>query len=62
MSTQEKPELLSSGAGLGAAVAVESGTGLGELENVRARGYWEQVWRRFRRDKAALAGGVSSSC
>ena len=58
MSTQEKPELLSSGAGLGAAVAAETGTELGELETVRARGYWEQVWRRLRRDKAALAGGV----
>ena len=25
---------------------------------VRAKGYWEQVWFRFRRDKAALVGGV----
>jgi len=25
---------------------------------VRARGYWEQVWLRFRRDKAAMASGV----
>src|ERR1041385_1465813 len=25
---------------------------------VRARGYWEQVWIRFRRDKVAIAGGV----
>jgi peptide/nickel transport system permease protein len=25
---------------------------------VRARGHWEQVWRRFRRDRFALAGGV----
>ena len=25
---------------------------------VRARGYWEQVWRRFRRDKVAIGGGV----
>ena len=22
---------------------------------VRARGYWEQVWRRFKRDRVALA-------
>ena len=58
MSTREKPELLSSGAGLGAAVAAETGTELGELESIRARGYWEQVWRRFHRDRAALAGGV----
>ena len=25
---------------------------------VKARGYWEQVWRRFRRDKLAIAGGI----
>jgi peptide/nickel transport system permease protein len=24
-----------------------------------ARGYWEQAWRRFRRDKVAIAGGVA---
>ena len=28
------------------------------MEAIRARGYWEQVWIRFRRDKAAIAGGV----
>jgi ABC-type dipeptide/oligopeptide/nickel transport system permease subunit len=58
MAPADKPELLSSGAGLGAAVAVESGTELGELGPVRARGYWEQVWRRFRRDKAAIISGA----
>ena len=59
MATQEtRPELVSSGAGLGAAVAVESGAALGEIEAVRARGYWEQVWRRFRRDKIAIASGI----
>ena len=26
---------------------------------VRARGYWEQVWRRFRRDKIAIVGGIT---
>jgi peptide/nickel transport system permease protein len=25
---------------------------------VVARGYWEQIWRRFRRDRVAVAGGV----
>jgi len=59
---QEKPpDLLSSGAGLGAAVAAEThgelGEGDGEIQ-VRARGYWEQVWRRFKRDKAAIFGGI----
>jgi peptide/nickel transport system permease protein len=55
---QHSPEILSSGAGLAAAVAVEAGTALGEFEPVRARGYWEQVWIRFRRDRVAIAGGV----
>jgi ABC-type dipeptide/oligopeptide/nickel transport system permease subunit len=34
---------------------VETG---GDGVPVRARGYWEQVWRRLRRDKIAIAGGV----
>src|SRR5438270_690928 len=55
---QHSPEILSSGAGLAAAVAVEVGTELGEFEPVRARGYWEQVWIRFRRDHIAIASGV----
>jgi peptide/nickel transport system permease protein len=51
-------ELVSSQAGLAAAVAVESGPELGEgVEPVRARSYWEQVSLRFRRDKVALASG-----
>jgi len=54
----DKQELLSSGAGLGAAVAAETGTDLGEIESVEARGYWEQVWRRFRRDKVAIVSGI----
>src|SRR4051812_36636862 len=32
--------------------------GTAEGMPVRARGYWEQVWRRLRRDKIAIAGGV----
>src|SRR6266511_3732954 len=28
------------------------------LEPVRARGYWEQVWIRFKRDKIAITGGI----
>jgi peptide/nickel transport system permease protein len=55
-STKEKSsDLLGSGAGLGAAVAAETHQELGELEAIRARGYWEQVWRRLRRDKIAIA-------
>jgi len=58
MAQKEKEVLVSSGAGLGAAIGVESGSELGEVEAVRARGYWELVWRRFRRDKVAIASGV----
>jgi len=43
--------------GLAAQELVEAGTELGEVE-IKARGYWEQVWRRFRRDKVAIAGGL----
>ena len=51
--------MLGSQAGLGAAVSAESGVDLGEqIEAVRARGYWELVWLRFRRDKVAIASGI----
>jgi len=51
-------DLVSSQAGLAAAVAVESGPELGEgTAPIRARSYWEQVWIRFRRDKVAMASG-----
>jgi peptide/nickel transport system permease protein len=55
----ERPEIVPPGAvTLGAAVATESGGELGELEEVRARGYSELVWRRFRRDKVAIASAI----
>jgi peptide/nickel transport system permease protein len=54
---QRERELVGSQAGLASAIAVESHGELGELEAVRARGYWEQVWRRFRRDKVAIISG-----
>ena len=56
---REQEIVVSSGAGLGAAIATESGAELGALEAVRARGYWELVWIRFRRDKVAIASGIS---
>ena len=59
MATRENPNVISSGAGLAAAVAIESGPELGEgLEPVAARGYWEQVWLRFKKDRVAIAGGL----
>jgi peptide/nickel transport system permease protein len=58
VATQHKPELVSSDAGLASTIAIESGAELGETEAVRARGYWEQVWRRFRRDRVAIGSGI----
>jgi peptide/nickel transport system permease protein len=58
MSEPESKDVISSGAGLAAVLPAEGGTELGEIEQVRARGYWEQVWRRFKRDKVAVGGGI----
>src|SRR5205085_5513676 len=58
MSQTDSKEVLGGGAGLAGAIALESGTHLADGE-VKARGYWEQVWRRFRRDKIAVAGGIT---
>jgi len=54
----EKEVVVSGAAGLGAAVATETGAELGTLESVRARGYWELVWIRFKRDRVAIASGI----
>ena len=58
MATEQRQRLISAGAGLAADVAVETRGELGEADQVRARGYWEQVWRRLRRDRIALVSGV----
>jgi ABC-type dipeptide/oligopeptide/nickel transport system permease subunit len=58
MSQSEK-EVLGGGAGLAGAIAIESGPELGADVEIKARGYWEQVWTRLRRDKLALVGGVT---
>jgi peptide/nickel transport system permease protein len=54
----EPREVLSPGAGLAVEVALEPAGELGEITEVKARGYWEQVWRRFRRDRLAIASGI----
>ena len=54
MATKER-EALSSVGGLATTVAIETHGELGEVEQVVARGYWENVWRRFKRDKVAIA-------
>src|SRR5512135_2139828 len=41
-------------ADLGTDVRAGSGAELGDAQVARARGYWELVWIRFRRDKIAL--------
>ena len=59
MSQTEQDQVVVSGAaGHGAAVATESGSELGDPAAVQARGYWELVWRRFRRDKVAIASAI----
>src|SRR5829696_6292273 len=58
-STPPDREVIVTGAaGLGAAVASETGAEMGSLEAIRARGYWELVWIRFKRDKVAIASGI----
>jgi peptide/nickel transport system permease protein len=58
VATTERPELVSSGAGLASTVAAETHGELGAESKVRARGYWEGVFLRFRRDRFAIAGGL----
>ena len=60
MATRDKhSEVLGSGAGLAGSIAIESGAELGEsLTVVKARGYWEQVWIRLKRDRVAIGSGV----
>jgi peptide/nickel transport system permease protein len=45
-------------AGLAAGVAAESHGELGLQIEVQARGYWEQVWIRLRRDKVAIGSAI----
>jgi peptide/nickel transport system permease protein len=58
VSQTERERALGAGAGLAGSIAIESGAELGEIE-IKARGYWEQVWRRFKRDKIAIGGGIT---
>ena len=60
MSTpgDRQQEVLGSGVGLAGSVAFEAGPELGEDVDVKARGYWEQVWLRFKKDKVAIASAL----
>ncbi len=56
MATKEKPELTSEGAVFLTPAELEDmpdGSG-----PVQARGYWEGVWLRLKRDRVAIAGGI----
>ncbi len=60
MSPRDRSEVVGGQAGLAAITAAETHGELGEgdIGAVRARGYWEQVWRRFRSDKVAIASAI----
>jgi len=60
VSSRDRSEVVGGQAGLAAITAAETHGELGEVEfsEVRARGYWEQVWRRFRSDKVAIASAI----
>jgi peptide/nickel transport system permease protein len=58
VATRERDVVGGSDTGLGAVVAHETHGELGAGVPVRARGYWELVWIRFRRDKVAIASGI----
>jgi peptide/nickel transport system permease protein len=53
----ERSTLVPGAAAVGSGLSGEIGAD--SDEQVRARGYWEQAWRRFRRDRIALASGVA---
>ena len=59
MATSTKqPELLPAGAGISGGIALDAEGSFAEPEAVKARGYWEQIWRRFKRDRVAIASIV----
>jgi peptide/nickel transport system permease protein len=50
-----EPELAGAGVG-GGTIAIEPVST--EAVTIKARGYWESVWLRLRKDKVALGGGI----
>jgi peptide/nickel transport system permease protein len=56
VSTTAREDHALGGAGaIGGEVVLEAEGIAGAAGEVKARGYWEQVWRRFKRDRVALA-------
>jgi peptide/nickel transport system permease protein len=56
-TSQTPDELLGHEIGAADFASPEAAAASGQVE-IRARGYWEQVWRRFRRDRVAVASIV----
>jgi peptide/nickel transport system permease protein len=57
MTTEiEKQRLIPAGAGVGDVAGTVEVPAVAGATSVRARGYWESVWLRLRRDKLALVG------
>jgi ABC-type dipeptide/oligopeptide/nickel transport system permease subunit len=59
---EQQSDVLSSGAGLAADISIETHGQLGASgpeSTIKARSYWGSVWMRLKRDKLALAGGVT---
>ena len=57
MATVDKESTVPAGFGAGEIVPVAEDAFGEETTQIRARGYWEAVWLRLRKDKFALAGG-----
>ncbi len=58
MAGVTRPEPLRPGAGVATPAPAETRPEPGAEGAVRARGYWEGVWFRFRRDRFAIGGGI----
>ena len=59
MATPTKqPAVHPVGAGLGSDMALSADAILDGPDSIVARGYWEQIWRRFKRDRIAIASIV----
>jgi ABC-type dipeptide/oligopeptide/nickel transport system permease subunit len=61
MATEIEKQPSLPGAAIGAPDIDATGADLGVVEGevrIQARGYWENIWLRLRKDKLALAGGV----
>jgi len=54
----KQPAVHPVGAGLGSDMALSADAILDGPDSIVARGYWEQIWRRFKRDRIAIASIV----